>query len=240
MALTPELVAACRREIADSGPEVGLPHLDDDDYLAIAQSLIASRSIPGPLWVFGYGSLIWKPEIPHEEERIAVAHGWHRAFCIRLRRWRGTPEEPGLMLGLLRGGSCTGLALRLPDGDAAFQIQTLLRREMTAKPPTYRPVWMKVQTSGGAVEALGFVANPAGRTYAGPIPAEEAARVLASACGHVGSGADYLYNTVFSLERLGIHDSGLWRLQEQVALAIQRRLAAERAPAVDLIGLRRE
>ena len=72
-----------------------------------------------PLWLFAYGSLIWKPEIEHVEERIATVRGWHRSFCLKLTRWRGTQEQPGLMMGLDRGGACKGLAFRLPDGDSA-------------------------------------------------------------------------------------------------------------------------
>jgi cation transport protein ChaC len=222
MSLTAELVARCHRAMEDPGPEPGLPHLDEDDYRAIIGSIQAHRPPGGDFWIFAYGSLIWKPEAAHLEERIATAHGYHRAFCIRLRRWRGTIEQPGLMMGLARGGQCTGVAFRLPQDDVAGAVSRLVRREMTAKPTTYRPAWLRLATAAGPVSALGFVVNPAGRTYAGRLDEAEVAAVLARACGHVGSGADYLFNTVGNLEARGIHDRGLWRLQQRVADEIRR------------------
>ncbi len=95
MTLTAELVALCHRAVEDAGPEPGLAYLDEADYAAMLDHAIATRPDGGPLWLFGYGSLIWKPEFPHEEERIALLHGWHRRFCIAMTRWRGTLERRG-------------------------------------------------------------------------------------------------------------------------------------------------
>jgi cation transport protein ChaC len=228
MVLTEELVARCRRDVADAGPEPGLAYMDDADYEAMLDRTLASRPAGDHVWLFAYGSLIWKPEFDHAEERVAVAHGVHRAFCIRLTRWRGTLDRPGLMMGLARGGQCAGMAYRLPDGDLRGRLSALFRREMTAKPSTYLPAWMPLRTADGPLFALGFVVNPKGRTYAGKIADEEVARVLADACGHVGSGAEYLYHTVRNLEARGIRDGRLWRLQALVAAEIGRRSAPER------------
>lgn len=221
MMLTEDLVARCHRVLDDAGPEPGQPHLEEGDYREIVSEILSRRPQGQPFWLFAYGSLIWKPEVPHAGERIATARGYHRAFCIRLRRWRGTLDRPGLMMGMARGGQCKGMALRLDEGGIEATVDRLVRREMTAKPSTYRPTWVRLQSDEGPLTALAFVVNPQGRTYAGKLDEHEVAEILARACGHVGSGADYLFNTVRNLESLGIHDRGLWRLQELVAAEIR-------------------
>lgn len=226
MALTLELVARCHRIIADTGPEPGLLYLDEADYAQAVDMVIAQRPDDGPVWLFAYGSLIWKPELDHVEERVATAHGWHRTFALKMTRWRGTQQQPGLMMGIDRGGQCKAMVYRLPEQDLRGQIDRLIRREMTAKPSTYMPRWLKVQTSGGPLSALAFVINRQGRTYAGPLSDAAVAQVLASACGHLGSGAEYLYNAVANLEMRGIHDTHLWALQKLVAQAIDAQAAA--------------
>ncbi|MBA3448421.1 MAG: gamma-glutamylcyclotransferase [Pseudaminobacter sp.] len=224
MSLTPELVERCRRAVEDSGPEQGLGYLDDADYEAMLDATLAEHPQGAPVWLFAYGSLIWKPELEHVDERIAVARGWHRSFCIKMTRWRGTLDRPGLMMGLDRGGQCKGVAYRLPDGNLRERFAKLFRREMTAKPATYKPKWLKLETAEGPIEALGFVVNRRGRTYAGKLDDHAVAGALAGACGHLGSGPDYLYNTVRNLEDRGIHDTHLWRLQHLVAQAVADRL----------------
>ena len=221
MSLTPELVARCHRVVEDVGPSPGVTYLDDADYSLMVEATLADHPQGAPLWLFAYGSLIWKPEIEHLEERIAKVHGWRRSFCLKLTRWRGTQEQPGLMLGIDRGGACKGLALRLPEGDRREQLGKLFRREMTAKPSTYKPTWLKLWTADGQVTALGFVINRKGKAYSGPLSQQEAVTMLAKACGHWGSCADYLYSAVANLEARGIHDRYLWRLQELVAAEIQ-------------------
>lgn len=224
MSLTPELVARVHRHIEDPGPSPDAAYLDEGDYAAMVDAALAGHPGAGaPLWLFVYGSLIWKPEIEHIEERVARLHGWRRSFCLKLTRWRGTREQPGLMLGLDRGGACQGLALRLPDGDRRAQLDKIFRREMTAKPSTYTPRWLRVATAEGPVTALGFVINPKGRAYSGSLSDGEVVGMLATACGHWGSCADYLHNAVANLEARGIHDRYLWRLQELVAAEILAR-----------------
>ena len=94
------------------------------------------------LWLFAYGSLIWKPEVEHVEERVGTARGWHRSFCLRLIRWRGTKEQPGLMMALDRGGQCKGVAYRLVGHTVEAQLGKLFRREMSVKPSTNMPRWI--------------------------------------------------------------------------------------------------
>lgn len=216
LALTPELVALVHCAVEDPGPEPGRAYLTDADYAALAADILGATA-GGPLWVFGYGSLLWKPGFAHVERRPAVLAGWHRAFCLRLTRWRGTRERPGLMLALDRGGSCRGAAFRLPDGRAAAELDALLRREITAKPPSNVPRILPLGTPEGPVRGIAFTINRQGPSYAGKLPLAAVADTLAQACGHWGSGAEYLMNTVEQLEAMGIRDRNLWRLQRMVA-----------------------
>lgn len=227
MTLTAELVALVERTEPDPGPAPEAPEPTEAELRAVAAQLLARRPA-GPLWLFAYGSLIWKPELEHLEARPAVVRGWHRRFCMRLTRWRGTREVPGLMMALDRGGSCAGLAYRLPDADPHEQVLRLLARETDASPPTNVPRWLSLATPDGPLAALAFVASPAGANYAGRLPHPEVARTLARAAGHWGSGAQYLYNTVERLAAHGIRDRNLWALQAQVAEEI-RALALLRA-----------
>lgn len=223
MSLTEELVARCHREVADPGPDPDALHLDDADYAAMVDETLATRPNDGSLWLFAYGSLIWKPEIEHCEEKVALARGWHRSFCVNMNRWRATREQPGLMMAMDRGGQCKGVALRLTDGDRRKQLDKLFRREMTLKPSTYKPRWLNLATDDGSLTALAFVVNRKGRAYAGALGEGEVADRLAKTCGHWGSAADYLYNVVKNLEERGIHDRHLWRLQQLVAARIAAR-----------------
>jgi cation transport protein ChaC len=216
LSLNPDLIALVHRSIEDPGPEPHLTYHTDEDYNSLVANLLASHP-GGDTWLFAYGSLIWKPEIEHVETRRGRARGWHRSFCFRITRFRGTKEQPGLMMSLDRGGQCEGVLFRLPPDDLEAQLQKLVRREITAKPPNNIPRWIKVETAGGTTKAIAFVMNRQSRVYTGRLSPEEVAQTLAVACGHWGSGAEYLFNTVAHLEEHGIHDSALWRLQRLVA-----------------------
>lgn len=219
MALTAALVARVARIEPDPGPAPGIVSLVDADYDELVGALVAHRP-PGDLWLFAYGSLIWKPELTFLERRRATVHGWHRSFCLRLTRWRGTRERPGLMMALDRGGRCDGIAYRLPAEDIEGQLHRLLRREMSTKPPTNCARWLAIRTAAGPMRAIGFAARRDGPGYGGPLPDAEVAHILARAAGHWGTGAEYLYQTIVHLEDFGIRDRHLWRLQEMVAKEI--------------------
>ncbi|AZO12156.1 gamma-glutamylcyclotransferase [Mesorhizobium sp. M3A.F.Ca.ET.080.04.2.1] len=216
MSLTPELVALCHREEVDPGPSGDWTQLGDDDFRALAARLCGEAG-EGPLWVFAYGSLIWKPVFESVEHQRASAYGWHRSFCLDLVRWRGSAGQPGLMMALERGGRCDGVIYRLPDGEKPAQIERLLRREIDDHESVSSVRWVPVRTARGSLRALGFWVGVSGRGTSLRQPLERVAQILARACGHVGSGAEYLYNTVSHLEIFGIHDRNLWRLQELVA-----------------------
>jgi cation transport protein ChaC len=222
MALTRELVARVHRVATEPGPDPNLVRHTDEEYDAAVRGILASHSGAEDLWLFAYGSLIWKPEVEHVEERIGTARGWHRAFCFRITLFRATRDQPGLIMALDRGGQCKGVVYRLAGDTAAAQLGRLVRREMPVRPasetaPTNVPRWITVETDRGPVRAVAFVVNPKGGIYVGRLPLEQVADVLARACGHRGSCAEYLYNTVAHLEARGIRDRNLWRLQHLVA-----------------------
>jgi cation transport protein ChaC len=223
MSLTPDHIARIHREVKDPGPTQGVEQQTDADYAEWVRKTLADAPVSdGTIQLFAYGSLIWKPEIEHRAEQPGIARGWHRSFCLRMHRFRATLDQPGLMMALDRGGQCRGVLYELPADDPARLLDQLFRREFTVKPINSMPRWLTVDTGTGPVRALGFVMNRASPYYAGRLPADEVARTLARACGHWGTGAEYLLNTVTQLEARGVRDSGLWHLQALVAAEIDR------------------
>lgn len=223
MSLTPELVSRVHRVLADEGPDPGLVYHSDEDYAAIVEHMLSSHDTGTPCWLFAYGSLIWKPEVPHVAEKRGTARGWHRSFCFRIHRFRATRAAPGLMMALDRGGQCSGMLYQLPGEDLPAQVDKLFRREFTVKPPNCQPRWITVTTEDGPVRAIAFVMNRQAKAYTGKLTPDEVADIVSRSCGHWGTCAEYLYNTVAHLEAKGIHDRHLWDLQELVAERISRR-----------------
>jgi len=222
MSLTPELVALCFREVEDRGFGEQWTPLTEDDLEDMATRLIGECG-PDPLWVFAYGSLIWKPTFEPAESRRATAVGWHRSFCMELTAWRGTPEQPGLMMALDRGGRCNGVVFRLADDVRRDEIKNLLRREIVFREEVDMVRFINVHTEQGEMRAIVFWAGPKhGDGILLKLPLDRVAWVLSRACGYGGSCAEYLYNTVSHLEALGIRDRNLWRLQKLVADEIKQ------------------
>ena len=173
----------------------------------IRRGMLAEVPRGADVWVFGYGSLMWNPAFHHVEARPGRVHGYHRRFVFWSRMGRGSPDRPGMMLGLARGGSCNGIALRVAAGAADTELRIVFAREMVST--AYDARWVKVETASGPVRAIAFVANLGHVFYAGRVPLEEAARHIAFAEGELGSSREYLYNTVSHLNELGIGDSGM-------------------------------
>ena len=168
-----------------------------------------------PLWVFGYGSLIWDPGFPVAERRIARAEGWHRSFCMRSIHHRGTPEAPGLVLALDRaaGATCSGVAFRVAPGAEAETIAALRERELVSS--AYLERVLPVVTETGPLDALTYVIDPDHVQYCGGLPLAEQARIIAAAVGGRGANRDYLWSTAAHLAELGIGDADLeWLAQE--------------------------
>ena len=216
MALTRDLVARLAALPTDCGPGPNDRLCDESDYGRLLSDVLGGKPA-GDIWLFAYGSLMWRPACLDEERRPALLLGHHRQFCLWVRRFRGTPERPGLMLALERGGQCHGLALRLRRSTMEQDLDKVLRREIIMKPSAYLPRWLKIRTAVGPLTALGFVINRDCPRYTGPLAESRVAEILAGAVGHIGSGAEYLMHTVAHLEELGLRDRLLWRLQALVA-----------------------
>ncbi|VTU24486.1 putative protein involved in cation transport [Variovorax sp. PBL-H6] len=162
------------------------------------------------LWVFGYGSLIWRPEFGFIERRPARVHGWHRALKMWSRVNRGTVENPGLVFGLLSGGSCRGMVFRVPAADGLETLGRLWLREM----PTgvYDPKWLDCTTAHGSVRALAFTLSRRSPNFTGILDDERYRHIFANAVGRYGSSLDYAQQTLLELRRHAIHDAALARL----------------------------
>jgi cation transport protein ChaC len=174
----------------------------------------ALRVSTEPVWIFAYGSLMWNPEMLFAERRAALLCGYHRSFCLYSRDYRGTPERPGLVLGLDRGGSCRGIAYRLPPEGLGAAIDRVWAREMAGQVYDMRPV--QVVTPPGKIAAYAFTVRRDNLDYAGRLTSDEAARIIATAVGGRGTGREYLANTVRHLEELGIAEGPLHRIEERV------------------------
>jgi cation transport protein ChaC len=172
----------------------------------------------GPVWLFGYGSLIWNPTIHYVESRVARVEGWQRAFCLSTPIGRGTPEYPGLVLALDEGGACEGVAFRLDEAVLTEELSLIWRREMLTG--AYIPRWLALLDAGGQTygHGIAFTVNRAGPQYA-DLPEDVVVQRLASARGQLGSSAEYLFETHAGLRRLGIQDPFLDHLALRVAAA---------------------
>jgi cation transport protein ChaC len=168
-----------------------------------------------PLWVFGYGSLIWDPGFPVAERRIARLDGWHRSFCMRSIHHRGTVDHPGLVLALdqAEGASCTGVAFRVLPGEEAATLAALRERELVSS--AYLEMTLPVVTEAGPLDALAYVIDPHHVQYC-HLDREEQARIIASATGGRGPNRDYLWSTAAHLADLGIGDPDLEWLAKRV------------------------
>lgn len=166
--------------------------------------------LPDHIWVFAYGSLIWNPLFPVAEQRIARIYGYHRSFCLWSRVGRGTRENPGLVLGLDDGGTCTGLVLRIDAAHAQDELALLWRREMVTG--AYAPTWVRARTPAGAVNAIAFVIDQRSHAYAGRLPEAAIASNIREAAGLIGPCSEYLQKTAAGLAAHGIDDTCVTRL----------------------------
>ena len=181
------------------------------------RALIDARRLVAPgenFWVFGYGSLMWRPGFPYLECRPALLRGWHRAFCVYSRHYRGTREKPGLVLGLDRGGACRGRAFLVAADDGAGVCDYLHEREMISG--VYEPRWVEVDTPEGRLRAAAYIADRGHEQYAGKLPEAELVRLILQGVGKAGTNIEYIENTVRHLDELGIAESALHRLLRAV------------------------
>ncbi|MBM3491066.1 MAG: gamma-glutamylcyclotransferase [Alphaproteobacteria bacterium] len=190
---------------------------------AVVASVLAALP-EGPLTVFGYGSLMWRPGFPVESSAPARLAGYRRALCVWSWVHRGSKAQPGLVLGLDRGGSCVGRALTVAEEYRREVVAYLVAREMAT--PVYRPRIVRVRGQpGGTRPALTFTLDRQHRQYAGRLAPEAAAETVLRGRGQSGANPDYLRETVTHLRELGVHDAFLERVWALVSARLSRHTA---------------
>lgn len=176
----------------------------------------------GSFWVFGYGSLIWNPGFCFVNAQLGLLHGAHRSLSIISHHYRGTPERPGLVFGLARGGSCRGMAFEVAAQDWPAVLSYLHARELVTS--VYRDVTRPVTLADGRrVAALAYVIDEAHEQFAGALSFDEQVAMVLAGVGIAGPNVDYVLNTARHLEQLGIRDKALTALAR--ALEARRQAA---------------
>lgn len=181
--------------------------LTDEQRQASLDASLARWNGRDDLWVYGYGSLIWRPEFNFSENRPALLHGYHRSLCLWSRVNRGTPERPGLVFGLDAGGSCRGMVYRIPAAEVAHTLTALWKREMPSG--AYIPKWLSCSTKPGEVQALAFVMDRSKDAYVSGLTHEQLVAIVRDAHGTYGSCTEYVLETAQALQEAGIHDRKL-------------------------------
>lgn len=209
------------RAILDGGSlreRLAMPaHLSwsDEEIELSLQQVLASRPVGG-LWIFAYGSLIWNPLLAFEEQQVARLEGWRRSFCIRSISARGTPEHPGRVLGLEKGGHTMGVAYRIADSIAITELRTLWSREMSSG--VYFPVWeTALLANGKRASAVVFVANPGQSLYENDGAVSTVAQLAAKASGVFGTNAEYITNLASALRTRNMVDEYVFDVAQQLA-----------------------
>ncbi len=195
--------------------EAGYPdgwRFSDDRRNEIRARALAGR-LGEDLWVFAYGSLMWDPAFYFEELRCATVRGLRRSFCLRIELGRGAPGSPALMVALDTGGECHGLAFRIARERIETESDMLFRREMITS--GYRADFVDVATPEGTVEALAFVADTGSDKYVGELDADEAAAIVATGSGVLGTNLEYLEELAGRLEDLNVPDPDFFALYER-------------------------
>lgn len=169
------------------------------------------------MWVFGYGSLLWKPGFEVSEKAVGTLAGYARSFCMRSIHHRGTEQHPGLVLALDEqpDHACEGLALRVRAGDERETLAYLRERELISSAYLERNLAVDLQ-DGRRIEAVVYVIDPHHVQYCGGLPLEEQAHIISTAVGGMGPNTEYLYNTADHLAEIGLHDPDLEWLSQRV------------------------
>ena len=176
------------------------------------EAMLAGWPANQDLWIFGYASLIWRPEFDVLEQHLTKVQGWHRALKMWSRLNRGTPDCPGLVFALLSGGSCHGMVFRTPGADVKQTIEKLWFREMPNNVYTTR--WLQCPTPHGPVNALAFTLPRNSPSYTGNLSPLQYQHIFQHAKGRYGTTLDYALETLNSLKQHGIHDKSLEALLE--------------------------
>jgi len=169
----------------------------------------------GDMWVFAYGSLMWRPGFPFVERHPALLHGFRRRLCLYSEHYRGTAEKPGLVLGLDSGGACRGVAYRVDAGDRAATLAYLRARELLGG--VYDERWHAVELDDARrIEALCYIAKPDHPRYAPEMPREEVLALVRQGFGTMGADVDYVLATHDHLVSMGVTDVELAWLAERL------------------------
>jgi cation transport protein ChaC len=206
------------QKIAVEAERNGLIHLTsaEEREASWRNTLATNPNADGAVWVFAYGSLLWNPAIHVAEHRDAMLEGYHRDFTLRTYIGRGSKEQPGLVLGLETGGHCQGQILRVLNDCVESELNLLWSREMVAS--AYVPTWLPVKTKAGEeLFAIAFLMDVNYPHYVAHLTFEERCHDLAIAEGALGAAAEYLFSTVETLEKLGIHDELLVQYASRVS-----------------------
>ena len=170
------------------------------------QSILKARPEGAPVWLFAYGSLMWNPTIAIEEMQRARIDGWQRRFCIRLLTGRATPESPGRMLSLDKGGMTEGMMFRIPEDSLEDELSIIWMREMITG--LYKPVWVDALTgTGETIKALTFVSDREHPCYEADSSAVTSAEFISRACGELGTNREYVERLNSTLTDWGINDN---------------------------------
>lgn len=202
--------------MAEEGERLGLiTRCSPEDREASWRHMLATNPHKdGSVWIFAYGSLIWNPAF-HLVDRVDVRlYGYHRSFCLRTYIGRGSPDQPGLVLGLEPKGSCRGQALKVNPEHLEEELSVIWSREMVTG--AYNPRWVDLKTATGSIKAVAFVMDPLYPHYAGHLTFEEVCHDLALGSGALGCASDYLYETVAAMDKIGIVDQMLHRCEKRV------------------------
>jgi cation transport protein ChaC len=198
-----------------ANPPAGLILRTDAELERTLRAALDSRDAGQDLHVFGYGSLMWNPALEIAESYVARVHGWHRGFNLRMIFGRGTPEAPGAMLGLDRGGACNGLLHRIEAAKVEAELHLLWRREMLGG--AYDARWICATVGGREIRALTFVVNRGHERYIGSYPIHQVAHLIRTGRGPLGTSRAYFDETTSTLERLGLLDAGIERLRRAIS-----------------------
>jgi cation transport protein ChaC len=200
-----------------ANPPAGISIRSDAQLQQSVEDTLRHHGTTEDLHVFGYGSLMWNPAMDAAHVGIARVQGWHRRFCLRMLLGRGTPEQPGAMLALDRGGACHGLLWRIDAAKVRCEARLLWRREMLAG--SYDARWVRVRVGESTIRALTFVANRHHARYIGDEPVRHVAELIRTGRGPLGTSREYFERTLETLAQLGIHDLGMERLRQAVLQA---------------------
>jgi cation transport protein ChaC len=195
-----------------------LHRLTEAELSASLVACLAQQNGNSPLWLFAYGSLIWRPDLNFDRRVPARVHGYHRRLCLWSRVNRGTPENPGLVAGLDRGGSCMGVAYRIPAESTQTEFKRLWEREMFLG--SYSPRWLDCRLADSTrVKAVAFVVRRDVPNYAGKLTERQILEVFdRGCCGRYGTSLEYLVNTVQALREHGIVDPHFERLARHAGI----------------------